>query len=352
VGGTALWRQEQRSMTSTALTTATTAPPAQRAPLRAALDPLVASCLWGGMYVVSRASFGAIPPVTLAALRVVIGGLTLAAALFLLRARRADSAGAPVWRRADQLRALGCGAVVAACILMQFLGTDLASAHDGALLTTVTPTFIVPLAWALLGERPTKRIAGGMLLALAGVVIVVVVQTAGTGSAAQPVSLLGDALLLGSAFCWALFTVLGAPLTRRFSALAASTAATLWSILFIVPLVPIELLSLSRDQHTPISLTPLSVAAVLYLGWGATALAWLLWYRGVARLAAGVAAVYFFAQPLVGGVLSGLLLHESLSPGFWLGGGVLAGGILLVSWAPRGHGAPPPAAQTARTDAR
>src|SRR5260370_33072512 len=97
-------------------------------------------------------------------------------------ARAADSGGGPVWRRAGRLRGLGCGAVVAACILMQFLGTDLASAHDGALLTTVTPIFIVPLAWALLGERPTKRIAGGMLLALAGVVIVVVVQTAGTGS--------------------------------------------------------------------------------------------------------------------------------------------------------------------------
>src|SRR5260370_36868038 len=99
-------------------------------------------------------------------------------------ARSADSAGAPVWRRADQLRALGCGAVVAACILMQFLGTDLASAHDGALLTTVTPIFIVPLAWALLGDQPTMRIAGGMLLALAGVVVHGVVPTPGAGSGA------------------------------------------------------------------------------------------------------------------------------------------------------------------------
>src|SRR5258706_5573655 len=86
-----------------------TEPPAQRAPLPAALDPVLASCLWGGMYVVSRASFGAIPPVTLAALRVVIGGLTLAPALFFLPARRAGFPGAPVWRRGGQPRALGRG---------------------------------------------------------------------------------------------------------------------------------------------------------------------------------------------------------------------------------------------------
>jgi drug/metabolite transporter (DMT)-like permease len=71
---------------------------------------------------------------------------------------------------------------------------------------------------------------------------------------------------------------------------------------------------------------------VLYLSLGATALAWWLWYRGIARLEAGVAAVFFFAQPVVGGLLSGVLLHEALPGGFWLGGAVLAAGVLLVSW--------------------
>jgi drug/metabolite transporter (DMT)-like permease len=307
--------------------------PAARSTLRASLDPLLASCLWGGMYVVSRATFAAIPPVTLGALRVVIGGLTLALALRLAGRRRgrADVAALP-WRRGDHLRALACGFFVAGCILTQFLGTDLASAHDGALLTTVTPVFVVPLAWLLLGERPGWRVVVGMLVALAGVVIVVAAQAAGTGGG-RSVPLLGDALLLISALCWALFTVVGAPLTRRFSALAASTSATLWSMLFLLPLVPVELTHLPRGAA--LHLTPGALAAVLYLAWGATALAWLLWYRGIARLEAGVAAVFFFAQPLVGGLLSGLLLHETLAAGFWLGALVLAAGILLVSWAPR-----------------
>jgi drug/metabolite transporter (DMT)-like permease len=307
--------------------------------LDAGLAPLLASCLWGGMYVVSRASFGSIPPVTLAALRVVIGGLALAIALRLTARPRRASTGRPYgivdplpWRRADHLRAVVCGVLVAGCILTQFLGTDLASAHDGALLTTITPVFIVPLAWLLLGERPHARVALGMLVALGGLVLVVATQPgASTASGSQGSLLFGDALLLLSALCWALFTVVGTPLTRRFSALAASTAACLWSIPLLLPLVPIEL-ALHGPHAPPIAFTPGSIAAVLYLGLGATALAWWLWYRGVARLPAGIAAVFFFAQPLVGGLLSGLLLHEPLPAGFWLGGLVLAGGILLVSW--------------------
>lgn len=310
--------------------------PAGRATLRAGVDPLLASCLWGGMYVVSRASFGAIPPVTLAALRVTVGGLTLWVALRIAgrrgQARGSEKAGA-TWTRGDRLRGFWCGVVVAACIVTQFLGTDLASAHDGALLTTVTPVFVVPLAWLMLAERPGWRIVAGMGVALAGVAVVVGTQTAG-GNGAAGASLMGDGLLLFSAFAWALFTVLGAPLSRKFSALAASTTATLWSVLFMVPLAAVEL-ALRPKGAPAISLSAGSVAAVLYLAWGATALAWLLWYRGVAKLEANVAAVFFFAQPVVGGLLSGVFLHEALPAGFWLGGLVLAAGILLVSWQPR-----------------
>jgi drug/metabolite transporter (DMT)-like permease len=327
-------------------------------PLRAGLDPLLASCLWGGMYVVSRASFAAVPPITLGALRVLVGGVTLAVALRVVEGRDgrqmgwADGRGMPrpyeaprsggrsalpgnltVWRRADTLRALVLGILVSATIVTQFLGTELASAHDGALLTTVTPVFVVPLAWLLLGERPRLRIVGGMLLALAGVALVVAAQSSGSSPGTHGVPLLGDALLLASALAWALFTVVGAPLIRRFSALAAATAATLWSIPILVPLAALELAL--RPGGPWLTFSWGALGSVLYLGWGATALAWLLWYRGLAKLDAGVAAIYFFAQPVVGGLLAGLLLHETLSPGFWLGGAVLAAGILLVSWSPR-----------------
>ena len=293
--------------------------------LLAGLAPLLAACLWGGMYVVSRASFDAIPPITLGLLRVIIGGLTLWLAL-TLTARRAGHGSASVEQRqpGDTWRFLLLGGTLAATIITQFWGTALASAHDGALLTTITPVFVVPIAWLVLRERPGWRVLVGMGLALAGVVIVVASNASSGGIAGS--SLLGDILLLISALCWALFTVLGAPVVRRRSALVASTYATLWSILLLVPFVPFEL----AQRHIGTITFPL-VLAVLYLGWGATALAWFLWYKGVERLDAAVAAIFFFAQPLVGGLLSALFLGENLPPGFWLGGAILAAGIVLAS---------------------
>ena len=306
--------------------------------LRAGIDPLLASCLWGGMYVVSRAGFGLIPPVTLGALRVIIGGAALTLALWLAdrRARRNPKklATSPAWTSGDRVRAIALGGIVAATIITQFLGTAFASAHDGALLTTITPVFVVLLAWMLLGERPHWPVVAGMLLALVGVAIVVAAQTASGGgdSASHESAVLGDGLLLLSALCWALFTVIGAPLIRRHSALVAATAATRWSLLFMLPAAAIELFV--RDDWRALSFTPGAVAAVLYLGLGATALAWFLWYRGIAHMEAGVASIYFFAQPVVGGLLAGLFLHEALPAAFWLGGLVLAAGILVVAWAP------------------
>src|SRR2546429_6738897 len=60
----------------------------------AGLAPLGASCLWGGMYVVSKASFANIPPVTLGLLRLLIGSITLSILLWFANRRQSKPAAA------------------------------------------------------------------------------------------------------------------------------------------------------------------------------------------------------------------------------------------------------------------
>ncbi|MBE3561842.1 MAG: EamA family transporter [Ktedonobacteraceae bacterium] len=294
--------------------------------LGAGLAPLGASCLWGGMYVVSKASFHVIPPLTLGLLRLLVGGLVLWLALwFSAHAGRGRTQSRPAFTAREKRRLPLLGLTITVTLITQFSGTDLATAHEGALLTTITPIFIVPIAWLMLRERPGWRVLVGMLVALLGVVLIVGIAESG-GSGKSGTAWLGDILLVISALAWALFTVLGAPLVRTSSALVVATYGTLWGAVFLVPFAVWELL-----WHPLGVLSWESLGSVLYLGVGATALAWFLWYRGVERLPASVAAVFFFAQPLVGGLLSALLLHEVLGLSFWIGGLVLAVGILLVS---------------------
>jgi drug/metabolite transporter (DMT)-like permease len=249
------------------------------------------------MYVVSRLTFDSIPPITLGLLRVLIGVAVLGLVL-----RRV-----PLLR---DLRLVGLGALLAATMMLQFLGTDLAGAAAGSLLTLLTPVFVAALAPLILRERTRWRQWAGIAIALAGAIVV---SGGGTGS-----SVLGDLLLVGASLTWAAYTVLGAPLVRRLGALEITAGACLWALPMMVPGTILEL---AGGAH--LALTASGLLGALYLGVFATALAWWAWYRGVERLPAVTAAVFFLAQPVVGIALSIPIFHFPLTLGF-------AGGSLLV----------------------
>ncbi len=259
--------------------------------------PLLAATLWGGMYVVSRLTFDSIPPITLGLLRLLIGVAVLGLVL-----RRV-----PLLR---DRRLAGLGALLAATLMLQFWGTDLAGAAAGSLLTLLTPVFVAILAPLFLAEQTRWRQWAGIAIALAGAIVV---SGGGTGP-----SLLGDLLLVGASLTWAAYTVLGAPLVRRMGALETTTGASLWALPMMIPGTLVELAGGAHLEPTGAGLL-----GALYLGVFATALAWWAWYRGIERLPAVTTAVFFLAQPVVGIALSIPLFHFPLTFGF-------AGGSLLV----------------------
>jgi len=102
------------------------------------------------------------------------------------------------------------------------------------------------------------------------------------------------------------------------------------AVVLLLPFVPLELAGRSLPP-----ITPAYAAAVLYLGIGATAIAWSLWYRGYAAAPPAVAAAAFFAQPVVGAVLGVLVLGEVLGPAFLAGAALIAVGVLGIAAATR-----------------
>ncbi|GAB3665140.1 DMT family transporter [Halopiger thermotolerans] len=289
-----------------------------------ALAPLAAAVLWGGLYVVSMWGFGSIPPVTLAFLRVAVGAAVLLLVVRLRYPRRR-------FARRDVLGFVALGAVIAASMATQFLGTAMTTASQGSLVTVLTPIFTILLGVTLLGERLTGRLVVGIVAALGGTVIVLTGQY-DLSTLAGGTPAIGVGMLLIASATWALYTVRGKPLIDRYSALETATYSTLAAVPMLAALVPLEV-AFTDASLRAIEPTPELVAAVLYLGVLGTAAAWYLWYKGMEYVDASVISAFFFAQPVVGGALGATVLGESLGPQFVLGGVVMAAGVYVVSTA-------------------
>ncbi|KAB1187127.1 MULTISPECIES: DMT family transporter [Haloferax] len=283
--------------------------------------PLLASALWGGMYVVSKWGFDAIPPLTLAFLRIVLGAAALGVVVATTTPRRTFAR--EEWRRFG-----GLAVWLTAALTTQFVGTDLTNASQGSVLTVLTPVFILGLGVVALDEQLSRRALVGSSLAVFGTFGVLAERSLDT--IATNIDPVGIAMLVLSSFFFAGFTVYGKPVIRRYSALEAVTYATILSVPLFGLFVPFELAA--RDVSLlAVDVTTSVVAAVLYLGLASTATAWYFWYKGMEYTDATHVAVFFFAQPVVGTLLGVAFLGEQVDAGFVVGGVVLAVGVYLVS---------------------
>jgi len=104
------------------------------------------------MYIVSKWGFDAIPPVTLAFLRVALGAATLLGVVRVVYPSREFS-------RQDWTGFGFLGVWVAVTMVTQFIGTDLTTASEGALITVLTPIFTLVFGVIILDEALTRGIS-------------------------------------------------------------------------------------------------------------------------------------------------------------------------------------------------
>lgn len=279
------------------------------------LAGLSATAIWGGMYVVSKAVMAVIPPFSLIFLRLTLGILTLALVLFLRRPRKIT---------ARQFRDIFLAGLVGYGISLgfQFVGTDLSTAANGALVTSATPAFVLLFAALLLKEKITRRRLLALIVATLGVLAVIDPRNAQLASQL----FWGNLSLVAAALTWALYSVLVRRLTREVDVLTTSLIAFAGGLPLCLPL---GLWEAAVIGYGPI--TAGVVAGVLFLGVISTALAMFLWNTAFARLEAGVAALTFFAQPVVGTLLGAVFLGDKITPLFLAGGVLIASGLIISS---------------------
>jgi drug/metabolite transporter (DMT)-like permease len=278
---------------------------------------------WGGTFVAGKWAVREAPPFTVALLRFAAATVVLFA-LVAWNARK----GSPGEGASAPRGAMPWGGLFSLGLTGMFLynffflkGLSLTTASNGSLIVSLNPLVTALLSAALLKERVRPVQWGGLLLALAGVGLVVTNGSPGT-LGRQPLNP-GDLLLLGAPAMWAIYTVLGKKILARLSPLTATAYAALFGTLLLFPAAALE----GPPAETALRLTPWGWLSVLQLALLGTVAGFVWWYDGVAELGAARAASFVYLVPLFGVLLSSLVLSETIGPARIAGGGLILCGV-------------------------
>jgi drug/metabolite transporter (DMT)-like permease len=232
-----------------------------------------------------------------------------------------------LWRRPLRLQRAAWWRVVAMGLLgvpvynLAFLhGLKTVPSGTAALVIALNPVFTAVLARVLLKEAFGLRRTVGLVLALAGVFVVI---RYGTDKPVDWPYLSSALVLILAPLSWALYTVIGRGLPR-----AADAFDTTYALLFVgsFPLLVLASPALGRSLLAH----PGALGAALYLAVPCTLVAFAGWIWALKRLPAAEVAAFVFLNPPLANLWAWLFEGATLRPPFLLGATVLLAGVAAI----------------------
>ncbi len=275
---------------------------------------LTVALIWGINFSVTKGAFPRFPPLAFTAVRFAIASVLLWA---LARWMDGDAPLPPGALR----RLIVLGVVGNTLYQLGFItGLERTTASSSALILASMPCIVALLAVALRLEPVRPGVLGGVLVATAGVILVVAVRGEGFGGG----SLTGDLLTLGAVVCWAGYT-LGLRTVDGVSPLRITAVTTLAGAPGLILAGTPQVLAMDWG-------------AVGAEGWGALAyatilsllVAYLIWNRSVQEVGPSRTVVYMCLTPLIAVAAAAALLGERPRPLQAVGAALIIGGVVLT----------------------
>ncbi len=276
---------------------------------------LMLAGLWGGSYTFIKLGVETIPPLTLITARTLIAGLVL---LVVIRWRGLRLPRDPATWRLFVVQACLNSVVPFTLIAWAERSVD---AGLATILSSTSPIFVVLLSClSASAERlPTLRLAG-IAAGLAGTVLIVGTQAvAGIGE-----QLWAQLALVAASICYGGAALFG----RSFKGLDPIMPAAGSLLCGAAVLLPLSLL---LDRPWTLSPSAQSIQALIALSLVSTALAFVIYFRLIARLGSvATTSVAYLRVPT--GVLIGMIfLGEALTPTAWAGLALVIAGVMAMT---------------------
>jgi drug/metabolite transporter (DMT)-like permease len=286
---------------------------------KAHLSVLAVVVLWAGSFsVIKKLLDDGVAAGDIALLRYAIAAPGFA--YILWRAR-----GLPGLTRGDAARVAAAGLlVVVGYHLFLNVGTRDTTAGVAALVVALAPGLTMLLAFTLGLDRISRRRSAGLVVAFAGVAIVVAL---GSGSELSFDSAKGPLIVLGAPLAFALYNVILKPLLGRYDLLALTAATSLVGTVGLMPFIR------GSTADAVVDASASEAALLLYLGVLATLLGYILWNTGLKGLGPTRTVTYAYAIPPLAVTFGAVFLGEPVTVWLALGGILVVGGIAAAQGA-------------------
>ncbi|MFA9395041.1 MAG: DMT family transporter [Halodesulfovibrio sp.] len=283
------------------------------------LFALMATVIWSGNFIVARGLSSEIAPVTLAFCRWTTATVVLLpfafAALYRQRTELLSS-----------LRHLVPTAFMGVTVFntLIYIAGHKTTALNLSLIAIFSPVFIIVLAHIFLNDRITVTRLCGVVLSVLGVVMLTTRGDLGLLLELQFNE--GDLLMLFATLIFAIYTIL---VRRKPIALLPTAYLGANFILGWIMLLPWVLWEWTYAP--PVMPAPHVLGSILYIGVGASLLAYLFWNYAIASIGPAKAGIVYYSLPLFCGIEAWLILGEAITWVHGLSGFLIVCGIFIAN---------------------
>jgi drug/metabolite transporter (DMT)-like permease len=278
---------------------------------------VLATATWGSAFIAGKFAVQSFEPATVAFLRFLGAAVLLFPLMWLMEKNRKK----PTLKDYGLFAVLGLTGIALYNICF-FLATKHAPVIKSSLFIASNPVLIVLLSGLFLKETITKNNIIGMIIALTGVTFIITDGHLLTllQFGFEPI----DFVLLGAVISWALYSVVGKVVLKKYSSVESTTYAVAFGTVFLLPF------ALTETSWQDIQQASFSTwIAIAHMSIFVTVISFVLYYNGIKEVGAAKASIFINVMPVSAVIMATIFLGETFTWAHAVGAAFVLSGVYI-----------------------
>lgn len=276
-----------------------------------------ATATWGSAFIAGKFAVESFEPATIAFFRFFGAAILLFPLMWIMEKNRKK----PTLKDYGLFAVLGLTGIALYNICF-FLATKHAPVIKSSLFIASNPVLIILLSGLFLKEKITRNNIIGMIIALTGATFII------TDGHLLSLVQLGfepiDFVLMGAVVSWALYSVVGKIVLKKYSSVESTTYAVAFGTVFLLPFAFME--TSWQDVQQASTTTWLAIAHMSIL---VTVVSFVMYYNGIKEVGAAKASIFINVMPVSAVILATLFLGETFTAAHAIGAILVLSGVYI-----------------------